>query len=38
MGVALAVVEKAKRGTYLTVPGGPLIDWENNKITNEFKK
>lgn len=38
MGVMLAVVEKAKRGTYLTVPGGPLIDWENNEITNEFKK
>ena len=38
VGVMLSVVEKAKRGTYLTVPGGPLINWENKEIANEFKK
>lgn len=38
LGVMLAIVERAKRGTYLTVPGGPLIDWENEKIVSEFKK
>lgn len=29
VGVMLAVVEDAKRGRYLTVPGGPVIDWED---------
>ena len=38
LGVMLAIVERAKRGTYLTVPGGPLIDWENGKLVSEFKK
>ncbi len=37
VGVMLAIVEKAKRGIYLTVPGGPLIDWQNTEIVNEFK-
>lgn len=26
---ALCVKEKAKRGTYLTIAGGPLADWQN---------
>ncbi len=38
VGIMLSIVEKAKRGTYLTVPGGPLINWENNEISSEFKK
>ncbi len=38
VGVMLSVVEKAKRGTYLTVPGGPLIDWENEELRQAFKK
>jgi len=36
-GVMLCVVEKARRGTYLTVPGGPIIDWNNKKIVLQFK-
>jgi lipid II:glycine glycyltransferase (peptidoglycan interpeptide bridge formation enzyme) len=28
-GNALAVKEEAKRGTYLTVAGGPITDWKN---------
>lgn len=31
-GVALAVVERAKRGTYLTVAGGPILDWSNHDL------
>jgi lipid II:glycine glycyltransferase (peptidoglycan interpeptide bridge formation enzyme) len=29
IGCALSVKEKAKRGTYLTISGGPIIDWGN---------
>src|SRR5687768_12445860 len=36
-GVMLCVLEKAKRATYLTVPGGPLIDWGNEKLVQLFK-
>lgn len=28
-GAALVIKEEAKRGTYLTVAGGPLIDWQD---------
>ncbi len=28
---ALCVKEKAKRGTYFTIAGGPLIDWNNRE-------
>ncbi len=28
-GVMLSIVEDAKRGRHLTVPGGPIIDWAN---------
>jgi lipid II:glycine glycyltransferase (peptidoglycan interpeptide bridge formation enzyme) len=42
MGVMLSVVEPAKRGRYLTVPGGPIIDWQNkdgiNVFANEIKQ
>ncbi len=31
-GVALAVVERAKRGTYLTVAGGPILDWSDHDV------
>lgn len=37
-GVMLCIVEKAKRATYLTIPGGPLIDWDNNNQVNLFKQ
>ncbi len=32
IGVMLLVVEPARRGRYLTIPGGPIIDWENNAL------
>ena len=35
-GVILSVVEPARRGKYLTVPGGPLIDWQNKNLTQAF--
>ncbi len=38
LGVMLCIVEKAKRATYLTVPGGPLIDWDNQKLAAVFKQ
>ena len=37
IGVALLIKEKARRGTYLTCPGGPLLDAEAN-IWLEFVK
>lgn len=36
-GTMLCIVERAKRGTYLTIPGGPIIDWTDKKIVHEFK-
>ncbi len=38
VGVMLSIVEPAKRGRYLTVPGGPIIDWGNNDLTNAFSQ
>lgn len=32
VGLFLAIKEKAKRGIYLTVPGGPLIDWNKKPV------
>ena len=29
VGVALAIKEEAKRGNYLTIAGGPIIDWQS---------
>ena len=26
------VVETAKRGTYMAIAGGPILDWKNNKL------
>ena len=31
VGVMLGVVEAARRGRYMTVAGGPLIDWTNKE-------
>jgi len=36
VGVMLSVVEDAKRGRYLTVPAGPIIDWRNHDLVNNF--
>ncbi len=38
IGVMLSVVENAKRGKYLTIPGGPIIDWEDETLINLFVK
>lgn len=38
VGVMLCIVEKAKRATYLIVPGGPLLDWGNINLVNLFKQ
>lgn len=35
-GTMLSVVEPARRGKYLTVPGGPIIDWKNKDLINAF--
>lgn len=36
VGVMFSVVEDAKRGRYLTVPGGPIIDWTTSDVVNCF--
>lgn len=38
VGVMLCIVEQAKRATYLTVPAGPLIDWEDKSQIKIFKE
>ena len=35
-GVMLSIVEEAKRGQYLIVPGGPIIDWQDPEIVGAF--
>ena len=37
-GVMLAIVEEAKRATYLTIPGGPLIDWNDKEQIRSFRQ
>ena len=29
IGVALGIYERARRGTYCSLPGGPLLDWDD---------
>jgi lipid II:glycine glycyltransferase (peptidoglycan interpeptide bridge formation enzyme) len=36
IGVMLSIVEDARRGRYITVPAGPIIDWENNNLVEKF--
>lgn len=36
--IILTVVERAKRATYLTVPGGPLINWHDSHLVDAFVK
>ena len=35
-GVMLSIVETAKRARYLTVPGGPIIDWDDKGMIKAF--
>ncbi len=37
-GYALMVVKDAKRGRYLEIPCGPLIDWRNKRLVTETLK
>lgn len=36
VGVMLALVENARRAKYLTVPGGPIIDWNDISLISAF--
>lgn len=36
IGIMLSILEKAKRATYLTVPAGPLINWEESNLIHSF--
>lgn len=36
VGVCLAIRQKAKRGPHLLIPGGPIIDWNNEKLVKTF--
>jgi len=35
IGVMLSIVEPAKRGRYLTVPAGPIINWDDKAVVEE---
>ncbi len=36
--VMLSVVEDARRGRYLTVPAGPIMDWADENLVESFTK
>lgn len=36
IGVCLAIIEKAKRGKHLVIPGGPIIDWSTKELVETF--
>jgi len=36
VGVALGIVENARRGRYLSIPGGPFINWDNRSLVKSF--
>lgn len=38
VGAMLSILEKAKRATYLIVPGGPLIDWGSENQVIAFRE
>ena len=38
VGIMLSIVEPARRGKYLTVPGGPIINWQDKNLINFFAK
>ncbi len=35
-GVILCITEEAKRARYLTVPGGPIINWNDEEVIQAF--
>ena len=38
VGVMLCIIEEAKRATYLTVPAGPLINWDDKTQVQQFRQ
>ncbi len=36
VGICLLIKENAKRGPHLIIPGGPIIDWKDNKLVSVF--
>lgn len=36
IGTCLLIKEQAKRATYLTIPGGPMVDWENRELIDHW--
>jgi len=36
VGVMISIVEDAMRGRYLTVPGGPIINWQDEELVKAF--
>jgi lipid II:glycine glycyltransferase (peptidoglycan interpeptide bridge formation enzyme) len=36
IGVCLFVIERARRASYITVAGGPLLDWSDGEVTTYF--
>lgn len=36
VGSAVAIVKPARRGRYLEIPGGPLLDWSNQAEASQF--
>lgn len=36
IGVCLFVIERARRGSYITVAGGPLLDWNDGEVVGCF--
>jgi lipid II:glycine glycyltransferase (peptidoglycan interpeptide bridge formation enzyme) len=34
VGVLQVVIEDARRARYLTVPGGPILDWQNQEVVS----
>lgn len=38
VGVCLSILEPARRGAHLIVPGGPIIDWSKKSHTTLFAK
>ena len=38
IGLLLGIVEPAKRGRHLVIPGGPIIDWDNRQLTKHWVK
>lgn len=38
VGIMLSIIEPARRGKYLTVPGGPIIDWGDREAVRVFSE